>query len=358
VREKPSISEGIAMNKKVWIDLDNSPHVLFFKPLIKILENKNFSTIVTVRDYAQVVGLTEIYNIKCKIIGKHYGKNKFMKSFGLIYRAMQLLPAIYKEKPDIAFSHYSRSQLLAAKILRIPTIVAYDYEYVQNLIFIHPTLYLVPEVVYKNLVKLKNCRYVYYPGLKENVYMNNSPVDNSIVKQLEIEKSDVVVTVRPPATEAHYHNQKSSRLFEFVINYLVQNSKTKLIMLPRTKAQEKMIRKKWAPTIIENKMKIPQKVLNGSDIVKISDMVISGGGTMIREAAAVGVPAYSIFCGKLGAVDNALVTRGKLNMIMSENDVQKKLVCIKKRELKIYKTKENPTIDSIVGHVERAVKKK
>ena len=343
------------MRKKIWIDLDNSPHVLFFSPLIKTLENKNFKTIVTVRDYAQVIGLTKVFNIKCKIIGKHYGKNKILKSFGLILRAMQLMPIIYKEKPDIAFSHYSRSQVLAAKIFRIPTIVAYDYEYIQDLIFIHPTLYLVPEVVYENLIITKKNRYAYYPGLKENVYMNNNEVDSSIVKQLGIEKDDIVVTVRPPATEAHYHNKKSSKLFELVINNLIHEKKAKLIMLPRTKTQESFIRKKWASTLEAKKMKIPHKVLNGTDIIKISDMVISGGGTMIREAAAVGVPAYSFFCGKMGAVDHDLVRKGKLNIIESENDVKKKLKCIKKYDLKIEKTNENPTIDSIVHHVQNIV---
>lgn len=338
------------MRKKIWIDLDNSPHVLFFHPIIKVLEKSNFAIIVTARDFAQVIGLTKLYNIKCKIIGKHYGKNKLLKSFGLLYRAMQLMPIILKEKPDIAFSHYSRSQVLTAKVLRIPTIVAYDYEYVQNLIFIHPTLYLVPEIVYKNLAKRKNRRYAYYPGLKENVYMNNNHVDSSLAEQLGIEKSNIIITVRPPATEAHYHNQESSKLFNLVINHLLKSSKAKLLILPRTKKQELFIRKKWSRHI-GTKIIIPQKVLNGSNIINISDMVISGGGTMIREAAAIGVPAYSFFCGKMGAVDQYLVRKGKLNIIKSEKDVQKKLKCIKKNKLKINEIKANPTIDSIVHHV-------
>ena len=343
------------MKKKIWIDLDNSPHVLFFNPIIKVLEKNNFTIIVTVRDYAQVIGLAELYNIKCKTIGKHYGKNKLLKSFGLIFRAMQLMPVIYNEKLDIAFSHYSRPQVLAAKIFRIPTIVAYDYEYVQNLIFIHPTLYLVPEVVYKNFVKTKNCRYAFYPGLKENVYMNNNNIDTSIAEQLGIEKNDIIVTVRPPATEAHYHNQKSSKLFELVIDHLIQNSNIKIIILPRTKSQESYIINKWSYLIDQNKIKIPKKVLNGIDIIKISDMVISGGGTMIREAAALGVPAYSFFCGKMGAVDCDLVRKGRLNIIKSEKDVQKKLKFIKKNNLKLYETRKNPTIDCIIGHVENLV---
>jgi uncharacterized protein len=185
--------------------------------------------------------------------------------------------------------------------------------------------------------------------------MNSNQIDHSIVKKLGIEANDIVVTVRPPATEAHYYNQKSSKLFEIVIDYLIQNSKVTIIMLPRTKAQEAYIKKNWAPQIEKKKMKIPQKVLKGSDIIMISDMVISGGGTMIREAAAVGVPAYSFFCGKMGAVDQDLVRKGKLNMIQSENDVQNKLKCIKKNELRINETWENSTIDSIVKHVENIV---
>ena len=341
--------------KNIWIDLENSPHVLFFEPIIKALKKQGFLVYVTARDYAQVSELVNLFKIESTIVGKHYGKNKFNKIIGLFIRSFQLFLTIYNKHIDLAFSHFSRSQLLAAKTFKIPTVVAYDYEYVQKLLFLKPDLFIVPEVLYKNSNLSMNKRYTYYPGLKENVYMQSFKFDNSLKKIFNINEKDILITVRPPATEAHYHNNKSSQLFELIIDYLLSDDNTKVLILPRTNEQADTIVSRWNKYIINNKIVIPHNAVNGIDLVNISDLVISGGGTMVREASVIDVPAYSFFCGKTGEVDKYLEKKGKLSIIRTPNDIKSKIKFVKKKKEKRKESIMNLTISSIINIINKLV---
>src|SRR5262245_47678283 len=134
-----------AKTKKIWVDLDNSPHVPFFAPIIAELERRGYEVIVTARDCFQVCDLAKLYNLQYKRIGHHYGKSKLFKVAGLCTRAVQLAPAVLPEKPDLAISHGSRAQLLLSAVARIPSVVIMDYEFVGGLLSIKPGWVMVPE---------------------------------------------------------------------------------------------------------------------------------------------------------------------------------------------------------------------
>ncbi|HUH66148.1 MAG TPA: DUF354 domain-containing protein, partial [Syntrophales bacterium] len=131
--------------KKIWIDLDNSPHVPFFKPIMEELKKRDHSIMLTAKDCFQTCGLADLHHMQYKRIGKHYGKNKLLKVIGLLIRALQLVPIAIKEKPDLAVSHGSRAQLAVAYLLRIPSVWLADYEYVRGIT--KPTLLMMPEVI-------------------------------------------------------------------------------------------------------------------------------------------------------------------------------------------------------------------
>ena len=167
--------------KKIWIDLDNSPHVPFFKPILDDLHKRGYSTLLTARDCFQVCGLADLVHLKYKKIGRHYGKNVLMKIAGLLIRALQLMPAVMKEKPDLAVSHGSRSHVLIASILNIPTVVIADYEFTQTVA--KPTYVIVPEMISDSAVKGYSKSFFKYPGIKEDVYVPDfrpDPSDNPI----------------------------------------------------------------------------------------------------------------------------------------------------------------------------------
>jgi predicted glycosyltransferase/peptidoglycan/xylan/chitin deacetylase (PgdA/CDA1 family) len=327
--------------KKIWIDLDNSPHVPFFKPILEDLHNRGYDTLLTARDCFQVCGLADLVHLKYKKIGRHYGKHVIMKVAGLVIRALQLMPTVMKEKPDLAVSHGSRSQVLIASILNIPTVVIADYEFTQTVTV--PTYVIVPEMISDSAVKSYSKSFFKYPGIKEDVYVPDFKPDPSIYNELGISERELIVTIRPPATEAHYHNPESELLFKATMNFLVKQENTRMVVLPRNeKKQTAWVKSNWSEWCDSRKIIFPEHVVDGLNLIWHSDLVISGGGTMNREAAALGVPVYSIFRGKIGAVDRYLSDNGRLTLLETVEDVQTKILLNKRdRSGKLDNSKRN-----------------
>jgi len=313
------------LKKKIWIDLDNSPHVPFFSPIIKELNKRGYQVNLTARGCFQVCGLADLYNLNYKRIGRHYGKNLILKVIGTIIRVLQLFPIVLKEKPNIAISHGSRSQLITSTILRIPNILILDYEHSHWVRFMKPTWVMAPNIVVDSN-NIPDRAFLTYSGLKEDVYAAEFTPDSEFESKLGISEDDIIVTIRPPATEAHYHNPEADKLFIEVVNFIGSNPDCKMVILPRNEITQKgFIQHTWPEWCETKKIIIPEHVVNGLDLIWASDLVVSGGGTMNREAAALGIPVYSIFRGAIGAVDHDLSETGRLTLIEKVEDVKKKI---------------------------------
>jgi predicted glycosyltransferase len=317
--------------KKIWIDIDNSPHVPFFIPIVRELRNRGHQILLTARDSYQVCELLEFHHLDCKVVGGHWGKNRFLKTLGTLGRAARLVPLAFREKPDLAISLVSRAQLLACKVLGIPMIVTFDYEFVEKMQFLQPDWILVPEVIPDSGAGFAKKAIFRYAGLKEDVYVPSFQPEAALKQQLGIGESDLVVTVRPPATEAHYHNPESDTLLSAALQFLMKQPEVRVVLLPRNDKQLVILRKEWGDYISSGKIIVPTRVMDGLNLIWHSDLVISGGGTMNREAAALGVPVYSIFRGKIGAVDRYLADHGRLVLLERAEDIHTKIV-LKRRE--------------------------
>jgi uncharacterized protein len=321
-------------NATFWIDLDNSPHVPFFFPIISELQKQGHSVFLTARDTFQVIGLADYYKLNYEKVGRHYGANKLLKVIGTLWRSAQLAHGVLKQKPDISVSHGSRPLILLSWLLRIPTILILDYEHAKLLPLIKPTLGIVPEVVASPRIGVHFRRGLrMYSGIKEDVYVPSFRPDPSILQQLNLREDEIIVTIRPPASEAHYHNRDSDKLFSKVVEYLGRREGIRMIILPRNeKTQKDLVYRTWPGWCKEGKIIIPDQVVNGLNLIWHSDLVISGGGTMNREAAALGIPVYSIFRGATGAVDKYLADRGRMIMIETQDDVESKIRLVKKQK--------------------------
>lgn len=317
--------KGSATRKKIWIDIDNSPHVPFFKPIMQKLEGRGFEIILTARDTYQVCDLLKFHQLSCKVVGRHYGKNKLLKVLGNCWRTAQLLPMAAKVRPDLALSHGSRAQILASVLLGIPTIMMHDYEHSTKTGFVEPNWILTPEIIPKATMNGKRGRTLTYPGLKEDVYIPQFQPDPSILQTLGVSPNNILVTLRPPATEAHYHNPEAEKLFAAALELFSANPNVRAVTLPRSARQSAILRQRWATLITSGQMIIPSSPVDGLNLIWFSDLVVSGGGTMNREAAALEVPVYSIFRGKIGAVDRYLAESGRLMLLESVEDVKAKI---------------------------------
>jgi predicted glycosyltransferase len=170
-----------------------------------------------------------------------------------------------------------------------------------------------------------------YTGIKEDVYAPEFKPDSTLRQQLHLSEDNVIVTVRPPANEAHYHNPESDKFFVKFMERAYLTPGVKVILLPRNKNQEADIKENWPQWFANSKVIIPKEAVDGLNLLWHSDLVVSGGGTMNREAAALGVPVYSIFRGKSGAVDRHLQRQGKMTLIERIEDVEN-LIILKHRE--------------------------
>jgi len=337
-----------SVRRKIWIDLDNSPHVPFFRPIIDELRARGYDLFVTARDAYQVRELLEYYGVEGKVIGRHYGKHKIFKALGTFWRAFVLIAMVRKEKPDISLCHGSRGCLITSKVLKIPNLTMSDYEFTTAVPWMRPTWLLVPSVVPDDHVNGSGCKIIKYPGIKEDVYLPRFRPDADLTRRLRIPADALVVTVRPPATEAHYHNPEAEQLLTAALNRFVADRDARVILLPRNKRQDAELRATWQEAIAVGKIVIPERVEDGMNLIWNSDLVISGGGTMNREAAAMRVPVYSIFRGKIGAVDQYLSQQGRLVMLESVEDVRTKINAVRRPKSTKCPAERVPALETIV----------
>jgi predicted glycosyltransferase len=345
------IFEQVSTGKKVWIDIDNSPHVPFFLPIIKELENRGVEVTLTARDIYQVCELLEFFKLPCRVVGGHYGKNKIFKVLGNCLRAAQLLPIAAMNRPSVALSHGSRAQVLACKALGIPTIMMHDYEHSTKTGFVEPDWTFMPDIIPDGAMAKQSSRTLKYPGLKEDVYVPRFKPDASVLKTLGLSDAGLIVTLRPPATEAHYHNPEAEELFAETLRLLAETPSTRAVALPRNARQGTELRKQWAELIARGSLIIPETPVDGLNLIWFSDLVVSGGGTMNREAAALGVPVYSVFRGKIGAVDKYLAETGRLTMLESVQDVRTKLKLVRWNRPAKPENTNRPALMSIVDNI-------
>jgi len=342
---------GLGVGKKIWIDLDNSPHVPFFLPIIEELQKKGHEVVLTARDSYQVCELLKFHHITCKVIGKHWGRIRAFKIVGTFLRALQLSWFMMREKADLSVNHVSRSQLMSSALLGIPNLTISDYEFIARVGFLKSDWVFVPQFIPEASALKAKKQLMKYPGLKEDVYVPRFRPDASLRGELGLSPEDLVVTVRPPASEAHYHNAEADVLLDATLRLLVERPDVRVILLPRNERQEKALRKDWANWIENRKIQIPEHVVDGLNLIWFSDLVISGGGTMNREAAALGVPVYSIFRGRIGGVDRYLAATGRLVMIETPEDIRTKVILKRREPARQDRADLSPALESIVAGI-------
>ncbi len=303
---------------RIWIDLDNAPHAHFFAPLVRELPARGCAPVITLRSFGQTEDLARSYGMNGVPIGTHSTQLSMLgRALETLHRAAQLIGFGMANRPAAAVSHGSRALTVAAAILGIPCMVLYDYEHISADLF-HRLCrrVLVPEIVRQAGVN-QHC--LGYPGFKEDVYVHDFAPDPRILQQLALDPERLIVTVRPPATWAHYHNDRSTTLFRAIVEHLQKYADAQIIVLARTQQQSSELARDFH--LDEPPFRLTSQAVDGLSLLCYSDAVFSGGGTMVREAALLGCAAYSTFAGTSGAVDRELERLGCLTMLRTPGDI-------------------------------------
>ena len=310
---------------RIWIDLANSPHVPFFRSLADEFLQRNHELLITARDFAETVDLARAAGFDVTVIGGHGGGKLSGKAGNLARRGLTLARWARGRGIDLAVSHNSYSQILAARVLSLRTVTLMDYEHqpANHLAFRFASRIVVPAAFPEaalNRYGAQPAKVFRYHGIKEDVYLADfkpDPKFASVLKDLGVTQFDVLVTVRPPASEALYHRFENE-LFDQLLERLLARETVKVLLLPRNDVQRQNYSTRQHARLI-----IPARPISGANLIAYSDLVVSAGGTMNREAAALGVPAASIYFGEWAAGDEELRKAGRLQKLSNWSDVEK-----------------------------------
>jgi predicted glycosyltransferase len=296
---------------RVWIDITNSPHVPFFKPLIRLLEAQGHDVEVTAREYAQTLQLLELHGIAHHVVGpRHGGAGTLGKARALLGRLGALHRFAHGRDFDVALAHGSHELTLTARRLGIPSTTAFDYEYAwlqHQLGCRAATTVVVPDAIPPERVArfgAKPPKLLRYAGLKEEYYLADFEPAAEPVEGLD--PARVLVVVRTPPEVSLYHRH-GNPLFVEVLERLGRDESVHAVVLPRTDEQRTAIGAFRLPSLV-----VPPRAVDAQSLIAHADLVVSAGGTMNREAVALGVPVYTTFGGRLGGVDESLIREGRL----------------------------------------------
>ena len=308
---------------RLWIDLANSPHVSFFKPLAERFISQGHEVETTARVFTETIPLAQAAGFEAHIVGIHGGRATSAKARAVMNRAWALARWARSRQFDLAISHNSYSQIPAARALGIKSVTLMDYEYqpANHLAFRLASRIIVPASFPASRLRRYGARVGKvrrYHGTKEDVYLADFQPDPSFgarLCELGTNADNVLVLMRPPAHDALYH-RFHNELFDEALEMLLTNENVQVILLPRNETQRALYSTKAGDRLI-----VPAIPLDGANLIASSDLVISAGGTINREAAALGVPAVSIYAGKWAAVDEELVKEGRLRRILNATEL-------------------------------------
>jgi len=333
---------------RLWFDMTAPAHPVVFRPIIERLRAAGHEVTITARDYAQTLELLELHGMDHVAIGRHGGASRLRKLASLVGRTARVRRAAGGPF-DLAVAHGSNDLALAAAWARIPAVNMFDYEFAiqQHNIGCRLARRVItpdsipPERLARFGVNDRKLRQ--YPGLKEEYYLADFEPDPGIFERLGVDRARIVVVVRPPPDVSLYH-RKSNRLFPQVLALLGEREDVHAVVVPRTQQQREQIRARRLPSLV-----VPDHAVDAQSLIAGADLVVSAGGTMNREAVALGTPVYTTYGGRLGGVDEALIREGRLRPLTDPRAIE-----LRKRTGTSTPTRRDPAViaDLIVGAAE------
>jgi predicted glycosyltransferase len=297
---------------RVWVDFTASAHPLVFRPLVERLQAQGHEVEITARDYAQTLQLIESHGMTATVIGHHGGRSALGKARQMRMRLKSLRQWAKPRGFDLALAHGSHELTMTARRLGIPSSTTFDYEWAwlqHQLGCRAATRVVVPDSIPPERLKTYGAvppKLQQYPGLKEEYYLSDFEPNDSVLRDWSIDPAKVLVVLRPPPDVSLYHRH-SNPLFPMTLEHLGRLENVHAFVIPRTDEQRDFVKSLDLPSVI-----VPEQSVDAQSLIAYSDLVVSSGGTMNREAAALGVPVYTTFGGRLGGVDEQLMRDGRL----------------------------------------------
>ena len=305
---------------RIWVDLTNSAHVVVLRPLVELLEERGHEVTLTARPLSHTTELLDDWGHEYTVIGRYGGVGRAGKAAAAGARTAQALAFARGKRFDYGLAHGSTDLPPVARVLRFPNTTMFDYEWAtlqHSLNCRLATRVLIPDAIPPERVARYGARppkLVQYPGLKEEYYLAGFEPDQSVLDDLGLDAASPVAVVRTAPSYALYLGGSENELVPRVLRRLLEGE-AQVVVLARTDAQRAAIR------MLDARLIVPDRVVDGRSLAAVADLVVSAGGTMIREAAVLGTPTWSIFEGRPGAVDEQLEREGRIAFLRDPDEL-------------------------------------
>ena len=308
---------------RVWVDLTNTAHVVVLRPLVDLLERGGHEVELTARPLSHTVELLDDWGHPYTVIGSYGGASRLGKARATAGRLPAMIRYGRGRGFDYALAHASIDLPPACRVLRIPSTTMFDYEWAtlqHHVICRLATRILVPDAIPAERLRRYGARrrkLARYPGLKEEYYLSDFEPDESVLGELGVERERPLCLVRTAPSYALYLGGSENALLPPLLERLARDQESQVVVLARTPEQRESVRRLGLPHVT-----VPERAVDGRSLVALADALVSAGGTMNREAAVLGTPVWSIFEGRLGAVDELLVEQGRLRLLRDPEEVR------------------------------------
>jgi predicted glycosyltransferase len=304
---------------------------------------------VTAREYGQTLGILDRLGIPYTAVGSHGGASALGKGRALAGRSTQLSRLVWRRQPQLAIAHGSVDLAVVSSLFRIPSAQMQDYEFAgwqRQISFRAARKVLVPDSIPLDRLKkigAKERKLVRYPGLKEEYYLSGFEPDPAVLEELGLDREKVLVVVRPPPETSEYHARND--LYGEAIRHLAAADGVQAVVIPRTARQGAEVRAMDADNMI-----VPARAIDAQSLIAFADLVVSAGGTMNREAVALGTPVFTTFAGRMGGVDEALIADGRLRVLADPAELP-----LRKRETPVGVLEQRDSellVEGVLGAIE------
>jgi uncharacterized protein len=300
---------------RIWIDCTAAAHPLVLRPIAERLEAEGHEVFITAREYGQTLGILERLGLPYTAVGEHGGASRLAKGWAVGGRSASLARLVWERRPGLAIAHGSVDLAVVSALFRIPAVQMQDYEFAtlqRQVSFRQARRVLAPDSIpLDRLARLgaKGVKLVRYPGLKEEYYLADFEPDPAVLDELGLDRDQVLVVLRPPPETSEYHAPND--LYAATVRRLADAAgEAQAVIVPRTERQAAAVRTLGAANLI-----VPERAIDAQSLIAHADLVVSAGGTMNREAVALGTPVFTTFSGRMGGVDEALIAAGRLQVL-------------------------------------------
>jgi uncharacterized protein len=306
---------------RIWADLTNTAHVVVLRPLIELLERQGHEVEITARPLSHTIELLDDWGHPYTVLGHYGGATRRGKVRAAAARIPALIRFGRRRRFEYALAHASIDLPPACRVLRIPNTTMFDYEWAtiqHHIICRLATRVLVPDAIPAERLRRYGAqppRLVRFAGLKEEYYLADFEPDPAVLAGLGLDRERPLCVIRTAPSYALYLGGSENPLLLPLIRRVAKGD-AQVVVLARNPEQRATVRALGLPDVV-----VPARAVDGRSLVAFADVLVSAGGTMNREAAVLGTPVWSIFEGRLGAVDEMLVRERRLRILRDADEV-------------------------------------